>query len=267
MAETLNLSRSSPFGNLGMISSRRTYAYLIATLNASHPDYDFSNMLRPRDFKCEKSLRKVMNNLDTALYNLRPASAYLPTTTTQTLTAPSNPNNWGPGMWRLIDQQMGLKECAIYRYSPEDFDPFEDDEAGALWSINYFFFNKARKRVCYLYVRGVSVLADQALDTPSRTPIKSKRTIDDEDGLLWDDNDVGGNKRAKYWLGSRDNLEVAARDQAATSTEETLSPPMRPLVDDNDNYLLSDEETRSFRSASKSTMREASEEIVGSMEV
>src|SRR5271156_5048584 len=71
LASSLNLSRSSPFGNLGMISSRRTYAYMIATLNASHPDYDFSHVLRPSDFKREKHLRVVMNTLDTTMYNLR----------------------------------------------------------------------------------------------------------------------------------------------------------------------------------------------------
>ncbi|PSS20365.1 hypothetical protein M430DRAFT_27418 [Amorphotheca resinae ATCC 22711] len=55
----LNLSRSSPFGPLSQISSRRTFAYLIATLNASHPDYDFSHILRPADFRRERSLKAI----------------------------------------------------------------------------------------------------------------------------------------------------------------------------------------------------------------
>src|ERR1700750_3121900 len=72
MADSLNLSRSSPFGNLGMISSRRTYAYLIATLNASHPDYDFSHTLRPVDFKKERNLGRIMAKIDNTMQNLRP---------------------------------------------------------------------------------------------------------------------------------------------------------------------------------------------------
>jgi len=52
---SMNLSRSSPFGPLSQISSRRAYAYLLATLNASHPDYDFSHILRPSDFRKERS--------------------------------------------------------------------------------------------------------------------------------------------------------------------------------------------------------------------
>ena len=49
---------------------------------------------------------------------------------------------------------------------------------------------------------------------------------------------------------------------------ETFSPPTRPVVDEHDNYILtSDEETRSLRSNSKSTIRGISEEVVGPLEV
>ena len=64
----LNLARPSPFGPLSQISSRRTFAYLIATLNASHPDYDFSHILRPADFRKERSLKTVINTIDSTLY-------------------------------------------------------------------------------------------------------------------------------------------------------------------------------------------------------
>ncbi|KAK5045964.1 hypothetical protein LTR84_008750 [Exophiala bonariae] len=284
MASSLNLSRSSPFGNMGMISSRRTYAYLIATLNASHPDYDFSHVLRPTDFKREKSLRAVMNNLDTTLYNLRPR-AFNPLFngvggTVESNGPPSSQTLWGPGMWRLIDNSMSLRECSIYRYAPEDYDPFEDDDEGSIWSMNYFFFNKTRKRVCYLYLRGVSILSVGANDG-LRTPVRSKRFAEDEsDG--WLTPDMGARKRAKYWLGDREGVQVIDHDdvemisvenpsgeviQELKSDEEHFSPPSRPVVDENDNYVLSDEEVRSARSVSKSTARGMSEEIVGPIEV
>jgi len=184
-------------------------------------------------------------------------------------------------MWRLIDQQMSLRDCNIYRYAPEDFDPFEDDEEGSIWSMNYFFFNKQRKRVCYLYLRGISILAMSSADG-MRTPMKSKRLADDEsDG--WMTPDLGAHKRAKYWLGDRDGIEMFDDHdmEMATSAspptiepsierhidEEYFPPPARPVVDDNDNYLLSDEEVRSARSESKSTVRGMSEELVGPIEV
>jgi hypothetical protein len=181
-------------------------------------------------------------------------------------------------MWRLIDQQMSLKECLIFRYAPEDIDPFEDDEEGSIWSINYFFFNKARKRVCYLYLRGISVLSYSAKEG-LQTPIKSKRLADDEsDG--WLTPDLGARKRARYWLGDREGVQVGDHDDSDgglpdqprqptvfedRSDEEQFGPPLRPVVDDHDNYLLSDEDARSARS--KSDIRGMSEEIVGPIEV
>lgn len=279
MAQSLNLSRSSPFGSMDKISSRRTYAYLIATLNASHPDYDFSHTLRPTDFKREKSLRAVINNIDTTLYNLRPRSmnSFVANGSRPgSVLPPAGQLSWGPAMWGLIDQHMSLKECHIYRYAPDDMDPFEDEEDGAIWSVNYFFFNKARKRVCYINLRGISALTHDAKDG-AMTPIKTKRLADDEsDGRLTPD--LGAHKRARYWLGDRDGIEVADHEDEAPkmvvptmseerSDEETFGPPPRPIIDENHNYLLSDEETRSVRSVSKSTARGMSEEVVGPMEL
>jgi hypothetical protein len=273
MAPSLNLSRSSPFGNMGITSSRRTYAYMIATLNASHPDYDFSHVLRPADFKREKSLRAVMNNIDTTLFNLRPRPLNSLLMVQGVTREPANSQtHWGPAMWRLIDQQMSLKECLIFRYAPEDFDPFEDDEEGSMWSMNYFFFNKARKRVCYLYLRGVSVLSHTK--DGLQTPIKTKRLADDE-SEGWLTPDLGASKRARYWLGDRD-VEVVVQDDSDTpmpkagdvlSDEEHFGPPARPVVDEHDNYLLSDEDARSARSRSKSMLRGGSEEVVGPIEI
>lgn len=275
VAPSLNLSRSSPFGNLGMISSRRTYAYLIATLNASHPDYDFSHLLRPTDFKREKHLRTVMNTLDTTLYNLRPrpvSSIFLsfPGSTSGAVGPSSSQGYWSPGIWRLIDQQMTLKECSIYRYAPEDQDLFEDDDEGAIWSMHYFFFNKARKRVCYLYLRAVSVLSHSPNEIP-RTPVRSKR-LADEESEGWLTPDLGARKRARYWLGDREHIEVADGDEEEskdqiTGMKDFSSSKRRPLVDDHDNYILSDEDARSTRSTSKSTVRGVSEEIAEKMDV
>jgi len=285
LATSLNLTRSSPFGNLGVISSRRTYAYLIATLNASHPDYDFSQMLRPCDFKREKSLRAVMNNVDTTLYNLRPRASstflHIPGANPGSPCPPNSQTHWGAGMWRLIDQQMSLRECHIYQYAPEEFDPFEDDDEGSIWSTHYFFFNKQRKRVCYLYLRGISVLNNMSGEL--KTPVKSKRWAEEE-SEGWLTPDLGARKRARYWLGDREGVEVADHEndnehgnnevlvtiERSSEPEEeekdVFLPPARPVVDEHDNYILSDEETRSLRSRSKSTIRGISEEVMGRMD-
>jgi len=212
-----------------------------------------------------------MNNLDTTLYNLRPrpatpsfsAGGQMPSSASSGLT-------WGPRTWRLIDQQMRLKECSIYRYAPDDYDLFEEDEEGSIWSMNYFFFNKALKRVCYLYLRGISVLS-RSSNQGLRTPVKSSKRFADDESDGWLTPDLGARKRARYWLGDRDGVEVAEHDDDPEKDQNAstiiLPPPKRPLVDEHDNYILSDEDVRSARSRSKSTVRGVSEDIAEAMEV
>ena len=98
-------------------------------------------------------------------------------------------------MWRLIDNEMKLKECSIYIYAPEE-DPY-DGEEGSLWSLNYFFFNKTKKRVCYLYLRSLSILGNSpAPKTPSRA---AKRPASG----IWSMDEETSKKRARYWLGDK----------------------------------------------------------------
>ena len=292
-AESLSiLSRSSPFGPLSQISSRRTFAYLVATLNASHPDYDFSKALRPKDFKREKSLREVINNIDTTIYNVRPREnsnfLLVPGFAQSSGGGPSG-HAWGPRTWRLLDQQMSLKECSIYRFAPDE-DPFEDSEEGGVWSLNYFFFNRMRKRVCYFYVKAISILSHSPSAPTPVTPKHKRFWEEDSDGWVTPEGD-GARKRARYWLGDRDDVQVVEDDEednavempgpsmdqrqesqkpqslASESPELRPLPRKRPLVDEQDNFILSDEDARSGRSRSKSTVRGISEEIKDSMDV
>lgn len=88
---------------------------------------------------------------------------------------------------------------------------------------------------------------------------------DDESSDGWVTPDLGARKRARYWLGDREGIEVQ-EDEEELEPEEFPEPP-KPVVDENDNYMLSDEDARSARSRSKSTVRGISEEIADSMEV
>lgn len=198
-------STSSPFGPLSELSSRRTFAYMIATLNASHPHYDFSHVLRPGDFKRERNLRRVMANLDSILQNVRPSSTFEPTSLNSSYGSDSA-SFWGPQCWALIDKEMRLNECTIFRYNPET-DPFEEDES-AIWAAHYFFFNRALKRVAYLYVRVVPVISSQS---PSLRPMRVRGGQSQHKlGVLGSaagsgvSRAAGAEKRATYWLGDRD---------------------------------------------------------------
>jgi hypothetical protein len=291
MIPEVDLSRASPFGPLSQISSRRTFAYLIATLNASHTDYDFSHLLRPSDFKKERSLRSLVHNVDSTLYNLRPrrsslaaSQQYLAPPTSSSPVANGIGNEvWGPRMWGLIDKEMNLRQCERYSYMPQD-DPF-DGEEGAIWSLHYFFFNKERKRVCYLYLRGLSVLSH----SPVHAPMHIHRTRQARDSGV--SVGEGAGKRASYWLGSSidedameegeydDDDDELIHDEYEHQDDEVEVPYMdldevRNRIVDGYNYdfenIEYEEDTSSWaveQGGKKRGVRGMSEEIGDAMEI
>lgn len=149
-----------------------------------------------------------MNNIDSMLQNLRPrqtaAMTYLSPPALSTSAPVGSVNSagseiWNQNMWRLIDKEMGLRHCEKYSYAPDD-DPFDGDE-GAIWSTHYFFFNKEKKRVCYIYLRGFSVISHSPVHEPSlmRRPANERK-------ISYSLGDEGASKRASYWL-SNDLLQ------------------------------------------------------------
>lgn len=243
----LNLSRSSPFGPLTEHSSRRTFAYLIATLNASHPDYDFSQVLRPTDFRRERHLKKVMNTLDMTLHNLRPhlrSDGTPPSPRNASANSYSTEDTtavWGPRMWKIVDEQMTLNDCAIFSYSPDE--GINEDDDGAIWSHNYFFFNKQRKRVCYIHLRGIPIKGDSTQSDDDTwdgvATLMGKRNYNE--GYLTPD--VGARKRARYWFGDlSDEEDVVEGGLSGVSANRSQTIP-------------------------KGSVRAMSEELADSMEV
>ncbi|KAJ2827734.1 RNA polymerase III-inhibiting protein maf1, partial [Coemansia furcata] len=136
----------SPFGPLTQSASRKTLFYLIATLNASFPDYDFSS-LSADQFTKEPSSDFALKSINTTLLNVG-----CPTTLRTSR------------MWDSIDSVIGIDDCDVYSYTPAmESDPYEDE--GPVWSFNYFFFNKSLKRIVFFTCRCVSNLEE--LEDPS----------------------------------------------------------------------------------------------------
>ncbi|KHJ33888.1 putative mitogen-activated protein kinase maf1 protein [Erysiphe necator] len=191
------LSQPSPFGPLSQISSRRTFAYLIAILNASHSDYDFSEILSPADFRRERSLKSVINVIDSNLNALKPVSSVNIQNLSQggfsATSSTSLTRSWGPGMWGIINKEMVLKDCTIYCWLPPD-ELFDGDER-SIWSMNYFFFNKDLKRVTYLHVRAIPAITHGPRECVETFKLSLSR------------QQSGANKRARFWLGDKaDNV-------------------------------------------------------------
>lgn len=141
-------------------------------------------------------------------------------------------------MWRLIDKEMSLKECSVYSYAPVD-DSF-DGEEGAIWSFNYFFFNKVRKRVCYFYLRGLSIISHSSVE---KSPIYFKRKADGD----WSPVEPSSSKRAKYWLGDREG-ETFSSLWAEDEEDDVIQPWENEGL--NTTYLTDDEDIPRYLFAS-----------------
>lgn len=134
-------SRSLSGDEEGMLCdtiSRKTLFYLIATLNAAFPDYEFS-LAKSNEFSAEPSLSWVQSAVDSAI------SAVGGARWRQLRTA----------LWSAINDEVQLPECRIYSYNPDlASDPF--GEPGCLWAFNYFFYNRKLKRIVFFTCRAMS---------------------------------------------------------------------------------------------------------------
>ncbi len=58
-------------------------------------------------------------------------------------------------LWVTMNAEIDLPGCEIYSYNPDlASDPF--GEEGCLWSFNYFFYNRKKKRVVLFTCRALS---------------------------------------------------------------------------------------------------------------
>jgi AP-1 complex subunit sigma 1/2 len=222
--DELNMARDTPFGSFQEASNRHTFAYLIATLNATHIDYDFANTLNPDEFRRE-SQRSFMHKIDTTMYYLRPQvySAGLPPGAVTPLGSPI----WSPRSWQLVDSEMDLVNCEHYAWEPSD-DPFADD--GAIWGHHFFIYNKERKRVCYFYLRGVSALSNSP-SVPTSLISRFKQS------KIESSANAGSRKRAEYWLGSRAKKGLEAYGDSDELDNMVIDHPGEVVDAAEDEYL------------------------------
>eukprot|EP01119_Soliformovum_irregulare_P020343 TRINITY_DN6568_c0_g1_i1.p1 TRINITY_DN6568_c0_g1~~TRINITY_DN6568_c0_g1_i1.p1 ORF type:complete len:223 (-),score=37.16 TRINITY_DN6568_c0_g1_i1:132-800(-) len=152
------LLSSSPFGPLTLSSSRKTLMYLVAIMNASFPDYDFSSV-QPEQFKKEDNYYAVINSINTILAGVIDGFT----------------NYLAPHLWQSLETEVSLKECDIYSYTPdEETDPYEGDDY--VWALHYFFYNRRLRRIAYLSAKAVRRPLEQG---------SSSATFPEEG--LWDD--------------------------------------------------------------------------------
>ena len=101
---------------------------LILTLNASFPDYDFSNV-KPDQFH---KLR--LETVRTSIYEKL-----------SELASQKSPN-WLVDMWCALNDAIELRDCDVYSF---DNDVMTDDNENSLWTFHYFFVNKSLRRIVF----------------------------------------------------------------------------------------------------------------------
>ncbi|KAI8814717.1 Maf1 regulator-domain-containing protein [Cladochytrium replicatum] len=174
------LSPSSPFGPLSQSTSRKTMFYLLATLNAAYPDYDFSDV-KPEYFHRIPGIGMAANFVNTALFNLGNDSFA---------------KNAGGKIWETVDEVVKCEECEIYQFQPDrGSEPDADD--GNLWSFYFLFFNRKLKRVLLLTCRAVNFMS------PVQIGIDEVDYVDD--GGMEIDDDY---RRNSYDQFTMHNIEV-----------------------------------------------------------
>lgn len=270
-AAEMNLKRNSPFGSFQSRANRKKFAYLIATLNATHIDYEFSNAVKPDDFRRD-TMDNVMKTVDLTMYNLRPY-CYSGGLAAGALTPLGSPI-WNPKMWSLIDEEMGLRDCEFYVWEP-DSDPFEGED-GSIWSYHFFFYNKGLKRVCYLYFRGVSSLSNSPVP-PTSLVSKYKHELWSEynpDGLYHKHAEKHASGRARHTYdhtgACKDCLDNLVIDHPGEEVVDAESyPSVREREMSHEYYYSSEDDSdiEYLRERKKGRVRALSENIMEKMEV
>ncbi|XP_055333445.1 repressor of RNA polymerase III transcription MAF1 homolog [Paramacrobiotus metropolitanus] len=117
---------------------KKTFWYLMATLNASYGiDADFSDV-KSQMFSREPSVQWVMDRINMNF----------------TLVLGGDFDRIRPYIWKAVDEAVVLRDCTVYSFSPDiSYDPYAQEHN--LWKFWYFFHNPGLKRVCFFQCRAV----------------------------------------------------------------------------------------------------------------
>jgi len=142
---------------------RRLLTDLILTLNASFPDYDFSEV-RPHHFE-KINAADAIANINERLNEM---------STHHSSTYKKTSGSFLQILWTSLDEVIILNECEVYSFLlpadgiddndyqfliPDENDEYSEDRHHMLWSFNYFFYNRSMKRIVFFTCTESSLLA------------------------------------------------------------------------------------------------------------
>ncbi|EDK37691.2 hypothetical protein PGUG_01789 [Meyerozyma guilliermondii ATCC 6260] len=176
----------SPFGPLKNAHTRKTFAYLIAILNSTYPDHDFSD-LQPttENFHKINSAEDLVHKFNNLMISLGKKEELLnwiwdtinvymdfisPRTTS--VAIPGSHNGKDSSRNNSLSQsvpksgaQVGnesqsynYENCQIYEFQPSDQAILEDLSYPfqTMWSYYWFIYNKKKKRVAFIYLKAIN---------------------------------------------------------------------------------------------------------------
>ena len=123
-------SVQTTLGDFNELGTRRLMTDLILTLNASFPDYDFSNV-KPSQFN-KLALSSVRHQIYERLSELA--------------TFKNPQQDWLLELWTALNEVIDIRECDVYSFEEEGL---LEEQGGVLWSFHYFFVNKSLRRVVF----------------------------------------------------------------------------------------------------------------------
>lgn len=174
----------SPFGPLKNAHTRKTFAYLIAILNSTYPDHDFSD-LQPttENFLKINSAEDLIHKFNNLMVSLGKKEELLnwiwdtinvymdfisPRTTLGSIPGGHNgkdssrnnslsqsaPKNGAP----VANESHCYENCQIYEFQPSDQAILEDLSYPfqTMWSYYWFIYNKKKKRVAFIYLKAIN---------------------------------------------------------------------------------------------------------------
>ncbi|KAD0410233.1 hypothetical protein R6Q59_030250 [Mikania micrantha] len=164
-----SVDSSSPINYLSSRSSRKKLIYLILTLYHMYPDYDFSAVKAHQFFTVEtwQGFKQIFDS-----YMFDASKEWIKADEDGSLLET---------LYKALDESINLAECEVYSYDPNsDADPFI--EKGALWSYNFFFYNRKLKRVASFRFSCLSNLVMDGFLTDG--------IYYEDDGEIFDDMDM-----------------------------------------------------------------------------
>ncbi|OQV20519.1 putative Repressor of RNA polymerase III transcription MAF1-like protein [Hypsibius exemplaris] len=125
--------------------NKKTFWYLVATLNASYGmDGDFSDV-QSQMFSREPSVQWVIDRINVNFTTVLGADF----------------DRFKSYIWKTIDDSICLRDCVVYSFSPDPtYDPYASEHH--LWKFWYLFYNAQLKRVCFFQCRAVKSGTDSS---------------------------------------------------------------------------------------------------------